>query len=123
VYLPLVMRNHTPAPAPSPANVQITYIEYNPPGNDVEGEYVRIENLGGSATEMTKWTLRDDANHTFTFPTFTLNAGATVRVWTKSGTNTSTDLYWGSGSAIWNNTGDTAYLRDDHGNLIDTYSY
>ncbi len=121
VFLPVVMRNHTPAP--SPANVQIAYIEYNPPGDDVEGEYVRIENLGGSATEMTNWTLRDDASHTFTFPTFTLNAGATVRVWTKSGTNTSTDLYWGSGSAIWNNTGDTAYLRDDHGNLIDTYSY
>jgi hypothetical protein len=30
---------------------------------------------------------------------------------------------YGSGSAIWNNTGDTAYLRDDVGTLIDQYSY
>ena len=89
----------------------------------MEGEYVRIENLGGSAAQMTGWTLSDAAAHTFTFPAFTLDAGATVNVWTKSGTDTATDLYWGSGAAIWNNTGDTAYLRDDQGSLVDTHSY
>lgn len=30
---------------------------------------------------------------------------------------------YGSGLAIWNNTEDTAYLRDDVGTLIDEYSY
>jgi len=103
--------------------VQITYIEYNPPGDDVQGEYVRIRNQGGQPADMTGWTLRDEANHTFTFPSFTLGVIATVRVWTRSGSNTATDLYWGSGSAIWNNTGDTAYLRNDVGQLVDTYSY
>lgn len=72
---------------------------------------------------MMNWTLRDIANHVFTFPTFSLAPNATVRVWTKSGTNTSTDLYWGSGAAIWNNTGDTAYLRDSVGTPVDTYTY
>jgi hypothetical protein len=104
-------------------DVQITSIEYDPPGSDVEGEYVRIENLGGGAVDMTNWTLRDDADHVFTFPTFTLSSGATVRVWTKSGTDTTTDLYWGSGSAIWNNTGDCAYLRDSSGTSVDAYCY
>jgi hypothetical protein len=107
----------------SAADLQITFIEYDPPGSDVEGEYVRIENLGGGAADMTNWTLRDEANKVFTFPTFTLSPGATVQVWTKSGTNTTTDLYWGSGSAIWNNTGDCAYLRDSGGTAVDTYCY
>jgi hypothetical protein len=118
VYLPLTVRSDVSA-----ADVQITFIEYNPPGSDLEGEYVRIENSGSGAADMTNWTLRDDADHVFAFPTFTLDAGATVRVWTKAGTNTSTDLYWRSGSAIWNNTGDCAYLRDSGGTPVDTYCY
>ena len=92
-------------------------------GDDVQGEYVRIENQGGTVQDMTDWTLEDQASHVFIFPSFTLGAGATVRVWTKSGTDDSTNLYWGSGSAIWNNTGDTAYLRDEVGSLVDSYSY
>jgi len=106
-----------------PPNVEITHIEYNPPGDDVQGEYVRIENSGGSSANMTGWTLRDDANHVFTFPTFTLNPSAFVRVWVKSGTNTATDLYWGRSQAVWNNTGDCAYLRNSGGTPIDTYCY
>jgi len=30
---------------------------------------------------------------------------------------------YGSGSAIWNNGGDMATLRDGNGMVIDTYSY
>jgi hypothetical protein len=109
---------------PPPADVNITFIDYDPPGDDVQGEYVQIANSGGTAASMTNWTLRDNANHVFTFPTFTLNPGASVKVWTKAGTNTSTDLYWGSGAAIWNNTGgDCAYLRDAGGTPVDTYCY
>jgi hypothetical protein len=118
VYLPLTVRGESPSP-----DVQITFIEYDPPGSDVEGEYVRIENVGGGVADMTDWTLRDEANKAFTFPTFTLSPGAAVQVWTKSGTDTATDLYWGSGSAIWNNTGDCAYLRDGAGTPVDTYCY
>ncbi len=86
-------------------------------------EYVQLENLGGAPQALTGWTLRDLVGKTFTFPDFTLPAGGTVRVWTKSGTNTATDLYWGSGTAIWNNGGDTAYLRDAEGNLVSEYAY
>jgi phosphatidylserine/phosphatidylglycerophosphate/cardiolipin synthase-like enzyme len=141
VYLPLVTHQEPPPPTPTPtitpsptntpvptatpepADIQITHIEFNPDGDDVQGEYVRIENQGGEGQTMTNWTLRDEANHVFSFPSFLLGAGTTVRVWTKSGSNTTTDLYWGSGAAIWNNTGDTAYLRDHNGNPIDTYTY
>ena len=121
VHLPLVM-NNTPSQA-TPTEVQITHLEYDPEGDDVLGEYVRLENGGGTAQTLTNWTLSDASGHTYTFPTFSLTNGAAVQVWTKSGQDTSSDLFWGSGSAIWNNTGDTAYLRDSQGDLIDTYAY
>ena len=87
------------------------------------GEYVQLQNKGGSPQSMTSWTLRDTSNHVYTFPAFTLQAGASVKVWTKSGSNTATDLYWGSGAAIWNNTGDTATLKNNSSTTIDTCTY
>ena len=120
-FLPIISK---PSTGPVPAlDVRIVYIEYDPPGDDVQGEYVTIENVGVSSTNLTGWTLRDEANHTFTFPSFSLGSGATVNVWTKAGTDTATDVYWGRGSAVWNNTGDCAYLSDETGALVSTYCY
>jgi phosphatidylserine/phosphatidylglycerophosphate/cardiolipin synthase-like enzyme len=120
VFLPLVMSQTTAAP---PADVRITFIEYNPPGDDVQGEYVSLQNFGGSSAAIADWTLRDEGNHVFTFPSFTLAPGGTLRVWTRAGTNDAGNLYWGSGSAIWNNTGDCAYLRDAQGQGVSQYCY
>jgi len=135
-YLPLVLRSAlptatptatatatVPAPTVAPANVQITLIVYNPAGDDVQGEYVRIENKGGVTAVMTGWTLSDDDSHVYNFPSgFSLASGASVQVWVKSGANNATNLYWGSGLAFWNNTGDTAYLRNG-ATLVDSCSY
>ena len=149
VYLPLALKSvdtptvlptpsftptptWTPTPTPSPtatptsvppANIKITFIEYNPPGDDEDGEFVRIRNLGGTAQTMTQWILRDVANHVFTFPGFTLSAGATVQVWTGVGTDNNTHLYWASGAPIWNNTGDTATLINSGGQVVSACSY
>jgi endonuclease G len=115
----------TPTPVtPTPASVKITSIEFDPPGDDVQGEYVLIRNEGGSSVSMGNWTLRDLANTTFTFPAFTLAAGAEVRVWTKGGVNDAGNLFWGRSQPIWNNSGgDTAILRDAGGNEVSRYSY
>lgn len=69
------------------------------------------------------YTLRDRSGHLYKFPTFTLRPRASVTVHTGRGTNTGTNLYWGSGSFIWNNTGDTAYLRNTVGTLKDSCSW
>ena len=135
-YLPLVLRSGLPtatptatatatipAPTVAPANVQITLIVYNPAGDDVQGEYVRIENKGGVTAVMTGWTLSDDDGRVFTFPSFTLAAGAPVQIWTRSGANTSSDLFWNQALSIWTNTGDVAYLRSSSGTLIDSCGY
>ena len=73
---------------------------------------------------MTGWTLSDEAGHVYTFPSgFILDAGATVTIYTGSGTDTQDKLYWGSSSPIWNNDGDTAYLKDNEGKLVDSWSW
>ena len=104
--------------------VAIGYVEFDPPGGDVAGEYVRLQNTSADDVDLTGWTLHDGAkNHAFTFPSFTLAAGATVTLWTKSGTNDMENLYWGSLSPIWNNTGDTAVLLDARGAVVNRYTY
>lgn len=132
-YLPMVVKAATPTPTntpaatptntPPPANVQITLIVYNPAGDDVQGEYVRIENKGGTSAVLTGWTLSDDDSHVYNFPGgFTLAPGAAVLVWVKSGVNNATNLYWGSAQAFWNNTGDVAYLSNGAA-IVDSCSY
>jgi len=73
--------------------------------------------------DLTGWTLANLANNVYTFPSFTLAAGATVKVWTSSGANSATDRYGGRAQAVWTNGGDTAFLRDGQGALVTQYSY
>ncbi|ELZ40408.1 beta-lactamase [Halorubrum tebenquichense DSM 14210] len=42
---------------------------------------------------------------------------------TGSGTDTDTELYWGSGSPIWNNAGDTVILSNADGEHVLEVSY
>ena len=62
----------------------------------------------------------DEAEHTYTFPSFTLEAGDTVTLYTEEGNDSASELYWGSGRPIWNNDGDTASLYDINGGIVDT---
>ncbi len=129
IYLPAVTRNDgSPGPAPTtppePAIVKIIRIEYDPAtGPDVEGEYVDIQNLGQTALDLTDWTLRDEANAVFTFPSYSLSGQAKVRVWVRAGVSDTANLYWGRGSAVWNNGGDTATLRNAEDEEVDTCIY
>jgi endonuclease YncB( thermonuclease family) len=108
------------------ADVSIGTINYDAAGDDrtnLDDEYVVFENTGGAAADVTDWTVSDEAGKTYTFPTFTLDAGSSVTLHTGSGTDTSTDLYWGRGSPVWNNDGDTVTLRDDTGTVVAQQSY
>ncbi len=105
------------------ADIRFTRIVYNPVGSDADGEFVTLQNFGPASVEMTGWKLFDLANTRFTFPAFALAPGASVNVWVRSGVNTATDLFWGRGSAVWNNDGDTATLTTWADGVIDTCAY
>jgi hypothetical protein len=103
--------------------LRIARIVANPPGPDIYSERVLVQNDTSAAIDLTGWTLRDLADHVFTFPAFTLESGFAVAVWTGVGTNNQDNLYWGRHAAVWNNTGDTASLRDPGGTEVAAFAY
>ncbi|MFN2537747.1 MAG: lamin tail domain-containing protein, partial [Mycobacteriales bacterium] len=102
---------HLPA-ASAASTVLIGKTYYDSPGSDtrtntsLNAEWVTIKNVSSTARSLQGWTLRDASGHVYTFGTFTLGGGKSVVIHTGKGTNTTTHRYWGSGSYIWNNTGD-----------------
>jgi hypothetical protein len=82
----------------------ISEIYANP---DVDSEFIELYNPG-SAIDLTNWTISDAANNTFTFPNFTLAENSYVLV--------GIDFTW---QIVWNNGGDTAYLRSANGTLVE----
>jgi hypothetical protein len=118
-----------PAQAGTPA-IMITKAYYNSPGSDTgsnssrNAEYIRLTNKRGYTINLKYWTLRDKASHIYRFGSdFRLAPGNSVYIHTGRGTNTSSHRYWGRASYVWNNTGDTAYVRNSAGTLIDTCSW
>ncbi len=107
-------------------NLAIMEINANPPGRDEEklnGEWVKILNASDVSIDMTGFTLSDDAGHTYRFGELILPNGATITIFTGSGTDSLESLYWMAKTPIWNNRGDTAYLKNIDGKLVHMYSY
>lgn len=98
--------------------VRIVKIQYDSPGADtrsaasLNAEWVALRNVTTRKVSLSGWTVRDAQAHVYAFGALTVAAGATVYVRTGKGKNTAASRYWGSGNYIWNNTGDTATLRD-----------
>jgi hypothetical protein len=116
-------------PANAAGAIQFRKIQYDPPGSDtrtnsqLNAEYVTIKNTGTTTRTLTGWTVRDPQNHVYTFSSFKLGPGQSVRLHTGNGTDTAHHLYWGRGWYVWNNTGDKAILRSSGGTLKDTCTW
>ena len=115
--------------ADAASRLQITTAYVNSPGADRGGnsslnaEYIKIKNTSGSTVTMTGYTLSDRSHHFYHFGTFTLKAGTSVTVRTGHGRDTTATRYWDQNWYIWNNDGDTATLRTNHGTTIDSCSW
>ena len=102
--------------------VKLKALDGNPSGDDLlfgGGESVTIE--GPPNLALDGWTLKDtSASHRLTFPAgTTLNTKGQLRVYSSCGAPQEGHLYWcKKRSAVWNNTGDTAFLTDSKGNLV-----
>ena len=116
-------------PAEAAGPLQFGKVVYDSPGSDtrtntsLNAEYVVIRNTSSTTRCLTNWTVRDVANHVYRFPSFCLGGYKSVTLHTGRGTNTAAHRYWGSGSYIWNNTGDKAYLRNGSGTLMDSCAW
>ncbi len=99
------------------ANFQAT----SPEKENLNEEWVEISNLGSSDANLAGWSLEDAQNHTYSFPNFSLSAGAKAKIHTGIGEDTSKDLFWNRNAPVWNNDGDLATLKDAAGNTVSRY--
>lgn len=107
--------------------LQIAEIHADAEGNDREnlnGEYVRFGNAGNETLDISGWTVRDEADHVYTFPEGAeIGPNETVTLYTGSGEDGGGDYYWGQGSPVWNNGGDTVIVRNASGGTVIEYTY
>lgn len=109
------------------ANVHFTWVRYSPeqiyrsrycPECDIEWSYMVND---GDAMDMGGWTVVTQAGNRFTFPSFVVQPGDAIRLWTGTGVLTRTqlddfavwDVYWGSTVGLLANAHD-----DQSGRLI-----
>ena len=104
------------------------WVSWDPAGIDAEninGEYIKIQNQGSVAAALAHWWVRDSNYRRFTFPAGTvLEPGRTVTVHTGHGSDSAETFYWGLNTPIFENAngdgrnlGDGGYLFDPQGDL------
>ena len=108
----------------------ITEFHYDAEGNDNDNkndEYVTIKNNCQFSCDLTDWEIWDAAPskpNKYKFSTFILAGGNAFTLYSGEGTDTQSQLYWKKGGfAVWNNDGDTLYLKNQSGEIIFSYSY
>ncbi len=111
----------------TPAKVILNEILANENGSDTSTEFVEVVNVGGTAIDISGWTISDatGVRHTFV-PGTKLGAGKALVVFGGVGGMPS-----GSGNAApastgtlgLNNTGDTVSLKDSRKRVVDAYTY
>jgi micrococcal nuclease len=104
-------------------NLTIDYIEYDPEGEEADAEYLVLTNHENYNVTMVGWFLQDEAAQTAYEFNLTIESNTTIRIYTGSGTDNSTTIFWGWHQGIWNNSGDFAILQDENGYMVDSYRY
>lgn len=109
-------------------SVVINEIMYNPVGDDFgqmpNGEWIEFYSLSNDTIDMNGWYLKDEAGNIITVSQ--ANSDNNLNTADSGETKIFVNSYlvtYRNSSAIFNNTGDTLYLFDQNGGLIDTVSY
>lgn len=106
------------------SGVRIIEIAPVPTGNNsADEQVVVIENRLDQPVDLAGWTLRDDQKNVYTFPSYHLNPGQMVNVWTRVGVDRADNLFWNLADKVWNVGGDCGYLRNADGDLQDHFCY
>ena len=87
---------------------------------DIASERVFLSRTGKGVLVVSGWRIMDEDGNVFALPNLELYEGGAVNLWTKSGTQTVVDLFWGLQSAVWE-SGETVALIDADGKLQASY--
>ncbi len=114
------------APAATGHSIALAFVHADAKGDDrrnLNDEFIVVENQSQHSIDLNGWTVSDAANHRYLFSNFTLAPQAKVTLRTGLGVPTERELFWGSRRPIWNNKGDTVFIRDSQGYLVLGYVY
>ncbi|MGB9608934.1 MAG: thermonuclease family protein [Minisyncoccia bacterium] len=110
--------------------VKISKIFADAAGDDNKnknGEWIELKNDCPTDMNLNNWFLKDSsANNKYIFKNFVLKSGSLVKIYSGCGIDTFSELFWQCPEgkyAIWNNSGDHAFLYDNFGNLVNEYEY
>lgn len=110
--------------------IKILTIKADAPGNDNQnknGEWIEIGNTCSYSVSLSGWLLKDSsASNKYQFREFAINAKGKVDLYSGCGQDLAEKLYWQCPEkkyAVWNNSGDHAFLYNDKGEMISDYQY
>ncbi len=111
----------------SPGQVVINEILANEVGSDTGTEFVELVNVGGTAVDISGWTLSDDTGVRHTFPSGTSLAGGRAIVVFASASaipgGLTNAVAASSGSLGLNNSGDLVALKNANRKTVTSYTY
>ena len=87
---------------------------------------MEITNVGDTSQDLNGWTLLDisEGYPSLTFPSYILQPGKSIRVYTNEIHPEYGGFSFGSGKAVWNNSSpDTAVLKNAQGQEVSRKSY
>jgi micrococcal nuclease len=110
---------------PSSIHIEIHPDAAGDDSRNLNDEWVRFVNLDGRDLDLEGWMVRDESSsHRYRFEALVLAPGASVTLRSGCGTDSDTERYWCvTGSAVWNNGGDTVLLLDPLGNVVTQRRY
>jgi uncharacterized repeat protein (TIGR01451 family) len=114
---PAVFREVQLAPNANGSTAAVTITTFRHMGwkddDNPNNEFVEItldrRFVTSGTVDLTGFSLRNNEGNVFNFPSgFILRDGSPVKVYSGSGINTNTELYWGQSRGMWDNMGDCA---------------
>ncbi len=111
--------------------LHITSFHANAPGDDndnVNGEYLRVCNVGPTPVDLSGFTLTDDDGNRWALPSVVIPVGHTVKIHSGHGIQQTDparqlEAYLQSDHPVWDNDGDKATLLDGTGAVVDARVY
>jgi len=88
---------------------------------DLKNEVVVIQRVGDGDLFISGWLLEDEDGNRYTFPDLLLNQGGAVQVYSRAGTDTVNELFWGAQKPVWR-SGEVVTLVDTQNNARASYS-
>jgi hypothetical protein len=88
---------------------------------DLDNEHIHILYLGSDPLDLRNWKIKDTHRHSYTFPDFVIYKNGAFDLYTRSGVNSTIELYMGQTDPLWQ-SGEVITLVDPDGNTRLTYT-